>query len=77
MTTVLSAAAGWTVGLDVSDRYTQLCGLDADGLVVVEARLTSRGSARPLRAGATPSQFTDGPEPRVSLAPAHRSECEW
>jgi transposase len=45
MTKLLPQAAGWTVGLDVSDRYTQVCALDADGVVVAEERIRTTPAA--------------------------------
>jgi transposase len=34
-----ASVAGWTVGLDVSDRYTQLYGVDAQGHCVIDERV--------------------------------------
>jgi transposase len=45
MTKVLPQVPGWTVGLDVGDRFTQVCGIDADGVVVVEERIRTTPTA--------------------------------
>jgi transposase len=45
MTKVLPVAPTWTVGLDVSDRYTQLCAIDAEGVVVAEERIRTTPAA--------------------------------
>jgi transposase len=37
--------AGWTVGLDVSDRSTQLCAVDAGGAQVLEDRIATTATA--------------------------------
>ena len=44
-----------TVGLDVGDRYTQVCVLDEDGEIVEEARVTNYAQSLPaaLRGHAT------------------------
>jgi transposase len=45
MTKVTGGTPTWTVGLDVSDRYTQVCGIDADGAVVLEERIRTTPAA--------------------------------
>jgi transposase len=47
-------AVGQTVGLDVGDRYTQLCMLDTAGEVVEEGRVRTTPEAMRLRFGAIP-----------------------
>src|SRR5437870_265624 len=40
-----ASGTGWTVGLDVSDRYTQIYGVDSGGMCVVEGRVRTTPTA--------------------------------